>query len=285
MFRLPQFWLSPLLVLAGLLPLSLTAEEPEWTLVWSDEFEGDELDFSKWAVEENGHGGGNDELQYYLDRPQNVRVENGLLILEAHREPINIAGVVREYSSGRIRSKRRASWTYGRFEVRARFPRGRGLWPAVWMLPEDARYGGWAASGEIDIVEFLGQSPNTAHGSLHFGGEWPHNTHITASTQKRRPDFSEASHTFALEWAPDEIRWYVDDRLYHKTREWHSTKGPFPAPFDQPFHLILNLAVGGRWPGNPDPNTAFPAQMVVDWVRVYQKLPTSGSKLLKTALP
>jgi beta-glucanase (GH16 family) len=111
----------------------------EWQLVWADEFDGTELDFSKWAVEENGHGGGNDELQYYLDRTENVRVENGHLILEAHKEHFDQAGTVRDYTSGRIRSKRRASWTYGRFEVRAQLPQGRGLWTAAWLLPEDNR--------------------------------------------------------------------------------------------------------------------------------------------------
>lgn len=266
---LRHLWLWSLL-LAMYQSAGLAEAEEDWTLVWQDEFEEDEIDFTKWAVEENGHGGGNEELQYYLDRSKNIRTENGHLVIEAHRERINVAGVVKEYSSGRIRTKRRHAWTYGRFEVRAKLPRGQGLWPAVWMLPEDNRYGGWAASGEIDIVEAKGNDSRTIHGSLHFGGEWPENEHNTKA-YRLETDTSKAFHTFALEWSPEEIRWYVDGVVYHRFRGWHSSAAGYPAPFDQPFHLILNLAVGGRFGGNPDSRTPFPARMIVDWVRVYQQ--------------
>ena len=137
--------------LAALLLLSATlahAEAPAgWKPVWSDEFNGKEIDFSKWAVEENGHGGGNGEMQYYVDRPENLRIEDGHLVIEARKQKFNAAGVEKEYTSGRLRTKRRASWLYGRFEVRAKLPTGRGIWPAIWMLPEKEAYGGWASSG------------------------------------------------------------------------------------------------------------------------------------------
>jgi len=250
----------------------LTAAEPaDWNLVWQDEFDGPELDFTKWAVEENGHGGGNDELQYYLDRKENVRTENGHLIIEAHRENINVAGVVRHFTSARIRTKRRVSWTYGRFEVRTRLPKGQGLWPAVWLLPETKHYGGWAASGEIDIVETRGHEPDIVHGSLHYGGEWPHNKHSTKAYKLPKGDFSKDFHVYAVEWEPKEIRWYVDGKLFQTLNKWSSTAGDYPAPFDQPFHLIVNLAVGGKWPGAPDADTAFPAAMHVDYIKVYQR--------------
>ncbi len=258
--------LSLLFTLA--LPL---AAEPEWKLVWSDEFDGPELDFTKWSVEENAHGGGNNELQYYLDRPENVRVDDGHLILEAHQGKFGQSGVEREFTSGRIRTKRRASWTYGRFEIRAKLPTGQGIWPAAWLLPDDDRYGGWAASGEIDIVELVGHEPDTVHGTIHHGGEWPDNQHTGTPFKLDEGTFADDFHTFAVEWEKGGIRWYVDDQLFQTLTEWTSTSAEFPAPFDQPFHLILNLAVGGNWPGAPDESTDFPQRMTVDYVRVYQR--------------
>lgn len=258
-------------VLGLFLVTTLFASDHEWTLVWSDEFDGEEIDFTKWAVEENANGGGNQELQYYVDKAKNVRVEDGHLIIEAHREPVDITGVVRNYSSGRIRTKRRVSWTYGRFEVRAKLPDAPGLWPAIWMLPETDVYGRWAASGEIDIAEANGKDLGTIFGSLHYGGTWPENVHQNGQTRLAKGEMEGEFHVYALEWEKEEIRWYIDGRLYHKTSEWFSTAAPYPAPFDQPFHLLLNLAVGGNWAGNPNANTQFPAQMKVDYVHVYQK--------------
>lgn len=261
----------------ALLPLLFSAllargEAPAgWKLVWSDEFEGKELDFTKWAVEENGHGGGNGELQYFVDRPENVRVEDGHLVIEARKEKFNAAGVEKEFTSGRIRTKRRASWLYGRFEVRAKLPAGRGLWPAIWMLPEKEQYGGWAASGEIDIMELVGHEPAKVHGTLHHGASWPKNVHTGAPFELEGGTFADGFHVFAVEWEKGEIRWYVDGELYQTQTKWSSTGADFPAPFDQPFHLILNVAVGGAWPGPPDDKTVFPQRMTVDWVRVYQR--------------
>ncbi len=254
-----------------LLATSLAASSPEWELVWSDEFNGNEIDFTKWAIEEHGHGGGNNELQYYIDRKENVRVEDGNLVIQANKERYEQAGIIREYTSGRIRTKRRASWQYGRFEIKAKLPKGRGIWPAIWLLPETAQYGKWAASGEIDIMELLGHQPNVIHGTLHYGQPWPDNQSSSGTYTLESGDFSEDFHVFALEWTSSEIRWYIDGTLYQKQNQWHSSASPYPAPFDQPFHLILNVAVGGNWAGPPSVSTPFPATMRVDYVKVYQQ--------------
>ena len=252
-----------------LLPLALVSAE--WREVWRDDFNGNELDWTKWAVEENGHGGGNGELQYYLDRPNNLRVENGHLIIEARHEKLNMAGVLKDYSSARIRTKRRADWLYGRFEMSAKLPAGKGLWPAFWMLPSDEKYGGWAASGEIDIMEFKGHEPDQVHGTLHFGAPWPKNLFKGQSYRLTKGDFTEGFHLFAVEWEAGVMRWFVDGVRYQEQKQWSAAGVPFPAPFDQKFHLVLNLAVGGGFGGPVGPETVFPAQFVVDYVRVLQR--------------
>ncbi len=242
-------------------------------LVWSDEFDGDSLDRSKWECEVNAFGGGNNELQIYTDHPKNVRVENNLLILEARHEPACVQGTVREWSSGRVRTKHRGDWTYGRIEVRARIPEGRGLWPAIWMMPTDDHYGAWAASGEIDIMENKGHQPHTVTGALHFGGVWPANKFVSHTVRRAlwRPKFSDEFVTYSLDWGRDRIQWLINDRVVRQRRpdHWGARTGS-NAPFDRRFHLLLNLAVGGHFPGPPDTNTRFPARMEIDWVRVWQ---------------
>ena len=245
--------------------------EKDWKLVWSDEFKGDQLDFSKWGVEENAFGGGNSELQLYTDRKQNVRVVDGHLIIEARKDNPSVSGTNRPYSSGRVRTKNRGDWKYGRIEVRAKLPRGQGIWPAIWMLPTDEKYGGWAASGEIDIMELVGHKPQQILGTLHYGDKWPNNKHTGAAFDLTSGTFADAFHTFAVEWEAGRIRWYVDGKLFQTQTKWSTPQAPFPAPFDQRFHLILNIAVGGNLPGNPDATTKFPQQMVVDYVRVFQR--------------
>jgi beta-glucanase (GH16 family) len=157
--------------------------------------------------------------------------------------------------------------------IRARTPLGQGIWPAIWMLPTDNVYGTWAASGEIDIMELLGHAPNAVHGTLHYGGRWPNNTNTGDSFRLAGANFSDDWHTFRLDWEPEELRWYVDDQHYQTQTRWNTTGQPYPAPFDQRFHLLLNLAVGGNWPGNPDETTVFPQTLRVDYVRVYQREP------------
>jgi len=242
-------------------------------LVWSDEFEGTQVDLGKWSFQRGDgsevglpSGWGNGELQYYTD--QNTKVADGFLTITARKESV-APGF--PYTSTRLRSLYKGEWTYGRMEMRARMPLGRGLWPAFWMLPSDRGYGGWAASGEIDIVEYVGSEPDAILGTIHYGAEWPGNRFSSSKYKLTSGTFDEEFHVFAVEWEEGEIRWYVDDVHYGTQTDWYSTGGDFPAPFDVDFHLLLNLAVGGNRPGAPDHNTQFPQDYVVDYVRVYQE--------------
>ncbi len=264
------------ILVALLLCSNINIFSQEYELVWSDEFEGDKLDASKWEYMIGDgtsyglpSGWGNNELQWYTDR--NISIEDGKLVVTALEE--NISG--KNYSSCRIRTANIGDWKYGRFEFRAKFPIGQGIWPAIWMMPTDNVYGGWAASGEIDIVEYLGHEPDKVHGTLHYGGSWPNNTSSQRSMQLSGGNFHDDFHEFALEWERREIRWYVDGNEYGRLNNWY-TAAPYPAPFDQRFHLIVNLAVGGNWPGNPDASTQFPQRLELEYARVYQIIdPTS----------
>ena len=242
-----------------------------WNLVWQDEFNGTEINKVLWEHEVNAWGGGNNELQYYTDRTENSFIQDGKLVIRAIKENYTGPEGTREYTSARLRTKNKGDWKYGRFEIRAKLPQGQGLWPAIWMLPTDNVYGGWAASGEIDIMELLGHQPNIVYGTLHYGGQWPENKHTGISYKIAVNDFSTDFYTFALEWEEKEFRWYVDDVLYQTQNTWDTKNQPYPAPFDQKFHLLLNVAVGGNWPGNPDETTVFPQEMMVDYVRVYER--------------
>ena len=190
----------------------------------------------------------------------------------ARRENYSGPDGYRNYTSARMRTKHKGDWLYGRFEVRARLPGGQGLWPAIWMLPTDWKYGGWAASGEIDIMEAVNAGPgnNKVYGTLHYGGSWPRNVH-TGKSYTPATSITDNFHVYALEWEPGEIRWYVDGHHYQTQTQWWSEKGPYPAPFNERFHMILNVAVGGNWPGSPSSSTVFPQVMEVDYVRVYQR--------------
>ncbi len=245
---------------------------PGYRLVWNDEFDGNGIDGSKWSFENIGTGGGNNELQYYTSRPENARTENGHLVIEARKENYTGPDGTRQYTSARLRTLNKGDWTFGRMEARMKLPRGQGMWPAFWMLPTDNKYGNWAASGEIDIMEAVNTSAsdNRVYGTLHYGGGWPSNTH-TGNAFSPSTSVADNYHTYAVEWEPGAIRWYVDNVQYATQTGWWSAGGAYPAPFDQRFHVLLNLAVGGQWPGNPDGNTSFPQRMEVDFVRVYQK--------------
>lgn len=249
------------------------APDSLWTLVWADEFDGTQLDPSRWSFQVGDGcdidlcGWGNNELQWY--QPQNVTVSGGFLTITAR--PESVGG--RSYTSARIRTLGKGDWRYGRIDVRARLPTGRGLWPAIWMLPSENRYGGWAASGEIDIVELVGHEPDRVHGTLHYGGEWPDNVYSGAPFVLQTGSFADRFHTFTLEWEEGVFRWYVDGVHYQTQTDWYSSGAPYPAPFNQPFHLVMNVAVGGDWPGSPDARTVFPQSMVVDFVRVYERKP------------
>ena len=242
----------------------------KWKLIWSDEFDGTVLDKTKWEFEVNGKGGGNGELQYYTDRPANLHLENGHMIISANKEAYQGPDGKKGYTSARITSKGKGDWKYGRFEARIKMPKGKGMWPAFWMMPTDATYGTWPLSGEIDIAEVIGDKPNIVHGTLHYGHKWPKNVHTGDKYTLPSGDFSDDFHVFAVEWKEGEIKWLIDGTVYQTQVTWSTDAAPFPAPFNQRFYFIFNVAVGGQWPGPPNASTVFPQTMEVDYVRAYQ---------------
>ncbi|MCE5185575.1 MAG: family 16 glycosylhydrolase [Planctomycetaceae bacterium] len=238
-----------------------------WQLVWSDEFDGPSINTANWNWEigrGNPSGWGNEELEYYTDSTENSYIENGSLVIAALKntqEPV--------YTSARMTTKNKHYFKYGRMEARLKLPALEvGIWPAFWMMPQDSVYGGWAASGEIDIMEAV-KEPYTVYGTIHYGGVWDHNVN-TGGSYSNGTNFSQDYHVYALEWEPTQMRWYVDDVLYLTQTSWYTEGYPYPAPFDQSFYFILNLAVGGRWPSYPSDSTNFPKFMYVDYIRVYQ---------------
>lgn len=257
------------------------------TLIWQDEFNGTQLDTSKWNYETgyyinddpNSWGWGNAELEHYTNSSQNVFVQDGKLNLRALNEPKSFPqdpSRYAQYSSGKINTKDNFSFQYGRVDIRAKLPTGNGVWPALWMLPEDSAYGAWAASGEIDIMEAKGRLPGTTSGALHFGGQWPVNRYIAGEYYfPEGQTFANDFHVYSMVWEEDNFKWYVDGKFFFKvTRDqWYSVAAPNNpnAPFDQPFYLIMNLAIGGYFDGllTPDPGD-IPATMQVDYVRVYK---------------
>jgi beta-glucanase (GH16 family) len=232
-------------------------------LDWSDEFDGKALDHGKWVEELGGHGFGNNELQFYTARRENLRVEDGKLVIEARREDRE----GRQYTSARIKTAGLFERTHGRYEARIRIPRGQGIWPAFWLLGADCKTTGWPRCGEIDIMENIGKEPGMVHGTIHgpgFSGEHA----FGGPNSLESGAFADGFHVFAVEWEPREIRWYRDGILYHTARP-DLVKGEWV--YEHPFFVILNLAVGGDWPGNPDAATSFPQRMLVDYVRVYRR--------------
>jgi len=284
----------------------------DWELVWSDDFEGSSIDDSKWTFEVNCQGGGNNEQQCYTDSSDNAFVSDGTLKIVALPAGEDAEGPL-PYTSARLNSKNKGDFKYGRIEVRAKMPEGQGSWPAVWMMPTDSVYGGWPKSGEIDIVEAVnlktvdeeGNVESNVHGTLHYGRDWPNNA--SSGKAYELPEGSnpaDSFHTYAIEWQEGEIRWYVDGELYQTQRDSqvrYNSKGEAiglnhqgwfteyydqstgeltvdygPAPFDQQFHLIMNLAVGGDWPENTNnlgiDESAFAdgQTLEIDYINVYQ---------------
>jgi beta-glucanase (GH16 family) len=242
-------------------------------LIWSDEFNGasgTSPGGAGWTAEQGGAGWGNNELQSYTNRPQNVSHDGaGNLAITARRETYTGPdGNRRNHTSARIHTKGRFSFTYGRLEARIKAPTGQGLWPAFWALGDDVWDVGWPECGEIDVMEQLGHTSNQTHGNIHgpttTQGHWGMGRTFTAPSS-----LATGFHVYGVIWTPDSFEWTLDGQVFSRY-----TKADLPAgarwPFDHDFHLLLNLAVGGNWPGSPDASTAFPASMLVDWVRVYQ---------------
>ena len=304
------------LVLGGLATLQsspvLATHPPEkaWAMVWSDEFDGNKIDRAKWGFDIDCWGGGNEEHQCYTKNARNIGIEEGKLVITARNErvigpaiPEHLrrnsstpeAQAVREMSSARLNTRGKASWLYGKFEIHAKLPEGQGTWPAIWMLPEKDRYGAWAASGEIDILEAVnlgvpcqrcpGGRENTILGTLHFGGKWPQN--LQKSEEVSFPQvLDDMFHTYAIEWYPDRMIWTVDGRVFAERQrsEWSTTGSRNPgAPFDQPFYLILNLAIGGKLAESRGVGgvrlDGYPKRMEIDWVRVWQRAGAAGANV------
>jgi beta-glucanase (GH16 family) len=253
--------------------------DSRYTLVWSDEFsspDGSRPDPAKWKFEVGGNGWGNHELEYYTDRTENSFVRAGNLVIRARQETFKGPdGVARQYTSARITTQGRFEQAYGRFEARIKIPHGQGIWPAFWLLGNDIGKVGWPGCGEIDIMENIGKEPSTVHGSMHGPGYSGDRDYTSVYKLPGGVKFYDDFHVFAIEWEPDVVRFFVDQDLYATF-----TPSRLPAGmkwvFDHPFYIILNVAVGGDWPGPPSSTTVFPQEMLVDYVRVYK--PASASR-------
>lgn len=262
------------------------ADPTVWSLVWSDEFggpDGSAVDSSKWTAEVGGWGWGNNELEYYTSRLANAYQSGGSLVIKAIKEtytgPDN---VTRNYTSARLITKNKFSLTYGRIEARIKLPYGQGIWPAFWMLGTNIDTVGWPTCGEIDIMENIGREPSIIHGTIHGPGYSGANGLSSSYSLSNNQAFADSFHTFAVEWEPNVVRFYCDGILY-KTRTPADLPPGTTWVYDHPFFIILNVAVGGYWPGNPDSTTVFPQTMLVDYVRVYQRSVPSNTPVVFTA--
>jgi beta-glucanase (GH16 family) len=237
---------------------------PTLNLVWADEFNGNALNLQDWTYEvgRGSNGWGNNELQYYT-AGENAKMENGLLTIEARKD------IDRNYTSTRMKTQDKRTFTYGRVDIRAKTPKGQGIWPALWMLGNDIPTVGWPACGEIDIMEIVGHEPQKTHGTAHWGRDFSQHKYKGNSYSLQKEDFSDRFHVFSIYWEVNAIYWYVDDVLFYTITSSDMEGQPYP--FDKPFFFLFNIAVGGNWPKNPDSTTIFPEQMIVDYVRVFQQ--------------
>ena len=232
------------------------------TLVWSDEFDGTSVNLNNWTYDLGASGWGNNEWQNYTNSSENSSVADGYLTITARQEGSG-------YTSARLKSQGLQSFQYGRMDIRAKLPQGQGIWPALWMLGENFSSTGWPACGEIDIMELVGHQPSTVHGTAHWGSSWDVHQYTGSSTTLPAGEtFSDAFHLFSVIWEENHITWLMDDQVFFSIDNNQMNGQPYP--FNAPFFFIMNIAVGGNWPGYPDASTEFPQQMVVDCVRVFQ---------------
>lgn len=255
-------------------PCEFPLELDEYTLVWSDEFDGAEINLDNWDFEIGDGcdrdlcGWGNNELQYYTDRAENATVKDGRLIITAKKESPALEGY--NYSSARMISKNKQDFRFGRIDIRGKLPKGQGIWPAIWMLPTENKFGIWPKSGEIDIMELIGNKPNEVFSTVHYGHDFWRFKSLPKYTLETG-DFSLEDHTFTVLWRENCIRFMVDGELIEGAIT-PSTTLPTTYPFNEVFHLILNIAVGGNLPGDPDGSTLFPQTMEIDYIRAYEEL-------------
>ncbi|WP_410605817.1 family 16 glycosylhydrolase [Amycolatopsis sp. lyj-90] len=257
-------------------PSPATAAPHRLALIWADDFDqpaGTPPDPANWNHDTGGEGWGNEELQYYTNSTRNAAHDGaGNLAITAHKEQVadsNCWYGTCEYSSARLTTKNKFTQAYGRFEIRLKLPSGQGMWPAFWMLGSDYEEAGWPNCGEIDVMENVGNEPRTVYGTLHGPGFFDENGLAGETTNPSGMPLSADFHTFAVDWTPERITWSLDGNTYHSRTEADVPSGGRWV-FDHPFFLLLNLAVGGTWPGSPDDTTQFPQQLIVDYIHVYQ---------------
>lgn len=235
-------------------------------LIWADEFEETVINTDYWTHELGANGWGNNELQNYTSSTDNSFINTGKLVIEATNKPSGGAS----YSSARMVSKGKQSFQYGRIDIRAKLPEGQGIWPALWMLGDNIDEVGWPACGELDIMELVGHLPSTLYGTAHWGAEGQgFSTYRTGEYELSGSKFSDAFHVFSLEWEADKVIWLLDDEPFHEVTKASIEGAAYR--FNAPFFFIMNIAVGGNWPGSPDASTKFPQRMFVDYIRVFQK--------------
>ena len=238
-----------------------------WDLTWSDEFNGNEIDPSNWTYDIASHGLGNNELEYYTNRPENSRVEDGNLVIEARKESYGDC----DYTSARLKTQGLQNFLYGKIEARIKLPQDQGLWPAFWILGSNMAAIDWPDCGELDIMEHINFDENI-WGTLH----WRTSDGMQSEGSKLKVDVTQY-HNYSIEWSPESIKWFVDDTQYFQYNIANGNNGT--APFQKPFYIVLNMAVGGNWPKSPDASTKFPAKMYVDYVRVYNKHSDDPTKI------
>lgn len=236
---------------------------PGMTLAWSDEFTTNYINTNNWSYDIGGSGWGNNELEYYTNSNKNAYSTGGYLVIEARKETMG----TNNYTSARMISKDKKTFTYGRIDFRAKLPKGQGVWPALWMLGNNIGTTPWPACGEIDIMELLGHEPQKTYGTIHWGAAGGGSTHIGGNYSLSSLTFNDKFHLFSLKWEADKMTFLIDDVPFFTANKSQVNDN---YPFDKPFFFIMNVAVGGNWPGNPDATTVFPQRMIVDYVRVFQ---------------
>ncbi|HVX51560.1 MAG TPA: glycoside hydrolase family 16 protein [Chitinophagaceae bacterium] len=261
--------LPAIAIIANITVAGAQTGKGKWKLVWTEDFTGKHIDTNIWNYEVNDFGGGNHEYQYYTARDTNAYVKDGLLHIRGLKEDYK----TRHYTSARLTTRHKIGFTFGRMEIRAKIPTGKGMWPAIWMMSTDEKYGSWPLSGEIDIMETKGQYPDTLYGTAHFGPAPPHNRWKGELTEHEVKDgWGDGFHVYSIDWRKDTITWYVDGVKYHQVTKGDVTNiQGVPYPFNEQFYFILNMAIGGDFVGGAPDDAALPKEFLVDYIKVYQR--------------
>ncbi len=264
--RLPLFCFS---VIFAFVNIHAQNTAKKWKLVWEENFNGNKLDTATWNYDVNGDGGGNNELQYYTARDTNVYVKDGLLHIRGLKEDY----LTHHYTSAKLTTSRKADFTFGKMEIRAKIPVGLGMWPAIWMMPTDSKFGSWPWSGEIDIMETKGQTPEILYGTMHYGPAWPNNRSTGGKIVRPNPaGWGDDFHTYSIIWQKEKIEWLVDGVKFHEGSIASVTdQKNVPYPFNERFYFILNLALGGNFVDNKIDDAVLPNEFLVDYLKVWQQ--------------